>query len=90
MTTQVIRLLDIENARDAIWDGDWLPVAHTLRTYEPVTGETLAIIGAGSFDDVARAAVAAAEGHPSWAATPVMTFATMMRRSPSPTTPNTA
>lgn len=63
-------------------DGEWVTGgAGETASLEPATGETLAMVGMGDADDVARAAAGAARAQREWAATPHAERAAVLRRA---------
>lgn len=76
-------LLDPEVFAGRIYiDGEWVPGgADAIASVEPATGETLAMVGMASPDDVARAAEGAARAQQRWAAMPHPARAAVLRRA---------
>jgi succinate-semialdehyde dehydrogenase/glutarate-semialdehyde dehydrogenase len=66
-------------------DGEWVPAAtaHTIRIYNPATGEVVDDIPAASAEDVATAIGAAYSAFPAWAHTPAIKRAELLDRSRS-------
>ncbi len=63
-------------------DGEWVPGGGgEIATVAPATGETLAMVGMASPDDVTRAALGAARAQREWAATPHPVRAAVLRRA---------
>jgi succinate-semialdehyde dehydrogenase/glutarate-semialdehyde dehydrogenase len=66
-------------------DGEWVSAttAHTIRVYNPATGEVVDDIPAASAEDVATAIGAAYSAFPAWAHTPAIKRAELLDRSRS-------
>jgi benzaldehyde dehydrogenase (NAD) len=63
-------------------DGEWVAGGGgEIAAVAPATGETLAVVGMASPDDVARAAAGAARAQREWAATPHPVRAAVLRRA---------
>lgn len=63
-------------------DGEWVPGGGgEIASVEPATGETLAMVGMASPDDVARAAEGAARAQKEWAAMPHPARAAVLRKA---------
>ena len=71
--------------REMLIDGEWVPAAtaHTIRIYNPATGEVVDDIPAASAEDVATAIGAAYSAFPAWAHTPAIKRAELLDRSRS-------
>jgi len=71
--------------REMLIDGEWVPAAtaHTIRIYNPATGDVVDDIPAASAEDVATAIGAAYSAFPAWAHTPAIKRAELLDRSRS-------
>lgn len=64
------KLFDLDRMRGAIYSSGWVKGDATLDVVEPATGETLATVGRGTAQTVAKAAKAAAAAQKKWALVP--------------------
>lgn len=80
--TSTALISEAEFAGKIYIDGQWVPGGGgEIASVEPATGETLAMVGMASPEDVARAAASAAEAQKAWAATPHPQRAAVMRKA---------
>src|SRR5262245_7977112 len=68
--------------RGRIFASGWTPAAGGgLDVLEPATGSVLTRVGNANADDVAKAAAAARQAQPGWAATPYEERAAILRKA---------